>query len=69
MSREFRAGEQNPEPGQVWGLGVGWEWVWGWGEGGEDGPVQESDKMRQEMITDITAGKFVLTPGGAASDR
>jgi hypothetical protein len=24
--------------------------------------------MRQEMITDITAGKIVLTPGGAASD-
>jgi hypothetical protein len=24
--------------------------------------------MRQEMITDITADKFVLTPGGAASD-
>jgi hypothetical protein len=23
--------------------------------------------MRQEMTTDITAGKFVLTPGGAAS--
>jgi hypothetical protein len=24
--------------------------------------------MRQEMTTDITADKFVLTPGGAASD-
>jgi hypothetical protein len=65
---------ENSAPGsetQNRGKSRGWEWVWGWGEDGEDGedsPVQESDKMRQEMITDITADKFVLTPGGAASD-
>jgi hypothetical protein len=64
---------ENSAPGsktQNRGKSGGWEWVWGWGEDGdgEDGPVQESDKMRQEMITDIRAGKYVLTPGGAASD-
>jgi hypothetical protein len=62
---------ENSAPGskaQNRGKSGGWEWVWGWGEDGEDGQVQEIDKLRQEMITDITAGKIVLTPGGAAPD-